>query len=241
MQIVNTRSLSVSAATLPKPTWNERVSSSRVLFAHQRRTSRRRSEREKERPTHRSHARHCEVQCGDIHRLLGGTVDYLGRICIVHPHVRVRALRDVRQLPKPAVLNLKREDERAESKQISFSKITFCRQANSSKGTENGAVIEFEWRPDLLVSPIHSSSERFPLVLYHENSIITHPVLSVAPSDRIPDACQPMSDQHVKAQQKDQHRGTILQISIQLSHDPTQTKQTHHFQCTKQRSNSLYQ
>ena len=64
-------------------------------------------------------------------------------------------------------------------------------------------------------------------------------VVGVGASDRVPDAGQPVRDQHVKAEQQNQHGRSVFQVTVQLAYDATQTQQPHHFECAEQASDSL--
>lgn len=109
---------------------------------------------------HGSHARHREIKGGDVHRLPRRSVHQLRRIGVIGPHVRIRILGDVRQLPEPVVLDV---------------------------------------------------------------------VVGVRTPDGVPDAGQPVGHQHVEAQQEDEHRRAVLQITVELADDASQAQETHHF------------
>lgn len=53
-----------------------------------------------------SHARHCEVQRGDVHSFPGGAINKFRSAGVVGPHVRIGVLGDIGQLPKPIVLDV---------------------------------------------------------------------------------------------------------------------------------------
>lgn len=66
-----------------------------------------------------------------------------------------------------------------------------------------------------------------------------YPIVCITPTNRVPDTGEPMSDQHVEAEQQDQHRCSVLQIPVQLPNHSSQSQQTHNFQGTEQRPDTL--
>lgn len=66
-------------------------------------------------------------------------------------------------------------------------------------------------------------------------------VLRITSADMIPNAGEPVSDKHVEAQEEDEHRGSILEIAVELPDHSTQSQETDHFKGTEKTSNSLLQ
>ena len=48
-----------------------------------------------------------------------------------------------------------------------------------------------------------------------------------------------MGDQHVKAEQEDEHGRAVFQVPVQLSYDPAEPKQSDHLQRAEETSNAL--
>lgn len=64
-------------------------------------------------------------------------------------------------------------------------------------------------------------------------------VLGVRPTDVIPDAGQPVSDNHVEADEEDEHHRSVFYVSVDLSHYSAQSKQADNLKRAEERSNSL--
>lgn len=58
-------------------------------------------------------------------------------------------------------------------------------------------------------------------------------VLGVRAANVIPNAGQPMGDNHVEADQQDQHHGSVLNVSVDLAHNSTQAKQPNNLEGTE--------
>ena len=64
-------------------------------------------------------------------------------------------------------------------------------------------------------------------------------VVGVGPADRVPNAGQPVGHQHVETEEEDEHGRSVLEVAIQLPHDPAQPQKAHHFQGAKQTPDAL--
>ncbi len=48
-----------------------------------------------------------------------------------------------------------------------------------------------------------------------------------------------MGDEHVEAEEEDEHGGAVLQVAVQLAHDSAEAQEADHLQCAEQTSDAL--
>lgn len=63
--------------------------------------------------------------------------------------------------------------------------------------------------------------------------------LGVRAADVVPDAGEPVGDNHVEADEQDEHHGSILDVAVDLSDDSAQAQQADHLERAEQRADSL--
>jgi hypothetical protein len=56
---------------------------------------------------------------------------------------------------------------------------------------------------------------------------------------RLPDAREPVRDEHVEAEEEDEHGGAVLEVAVQLSDNSTQTQQPNNFEGTEETADAL--
>lgn len=68
---------------------------------------------------------------------------------------------------------------------------------------------------------------------------MSEPVLGVGPADVVPNAGEPMGDDHVETDEQDQHHRSILDVPVDLPDHSAQPEQPDNFEGAEQRADSL--
>lgn len=64
-------------------------------------------------------------------------------------------------------------------------------------------------------------------------------ILGVRSTNVVPNTREPVSNNHVKADEQDQHHGSVLDVTVNFSDDTPEPQEANNFECTKKRANSL--